>query len=310
MLGSAAAPTRLQRIRDSDLYLSFTSSRITVAAMLMLLGMVGAAFLAPWLTLQNPTNPAVLNLLDAHTPPVWYVRGSWQFVLGTDDQGRDMLAAILYGSRISLLVGCSAIAFAVLVGMPLGLIAGYFGGVVDAIIMRTADVQVSFPAFLVALLVDGVLRGLLPRHLHDQLAVYVLVFSIGVSGWVQFARTVRASTMVEKNREYVQAARVMGRKPRAILLAHILPNVLGPVLVIATIGLGVAILNEATLSFLGVGVPPTRPSLGTLIRIGGDFLFSGEWWVSIFPGLALGVLILAVNLLGDWLRDALDPKLR
>ena len=231
-------------------------------------------------------------------------------MLGTDDQGRDLYSAMLYGARISLLVGFASVLLAAVIGVTLGLVAGYAGGAVDATIMRIADIQISFPAILVALLIDGVLRGILPRDRHDELALYVLVFAIGASGWVQFARTVRGSTLVEKNKEYVQAARVIGVRPAAIVLRHVLPNAMGPVLVIATISLAVAILTEATLSFLGVGVPPTRPSLGTLIDIGQDFLFSGEWWIVVFPGVLLAALILAVNLLGDWLRDAFNPKLR
>ena len=192
--------------------------------------------------------------------------------------------------------------------MSLGLLSGYAGGRVDAFIMRLADVQLSFPAILIALLIDGVARVALPARLHADIAVYVLVLAIGVSGWVQYARTVRGSTLVEKNKEYVQAARVIGRHPIAIMLQHVLPNVIGPVLVIATIHLATAIITEATLSFLGVGVPPTTPSLGTLIRVGNEFLFSGEWWIAVFPGIALVVLVLSVNLLGDWLRDALNPE--
>ena len=262
------------------------------------------------ITPQDPFDPAQLDLLDAFTPPAWAPGGDWRFVLGTDDQGRDLYSAMLYGARISLLVGVASVLLAALVGVPLGLVAGYAGGAVDAAIMRIADVQISFPAILIALLIDGVLRGILPRDRHDDLALYVLVFAIGAAGWVQFARTARGSTMVEKNKEYVQAARVIGAPPAVILLRHVLPNVMGPVLVIATIGLAVAILTEATLSFLGVGVPPTRPSLGTLIDTGQDFLFSGEWWIAVFPGALLAALVLAINLLGDWLREALDPKLR
>lgn len=301
---------RAARVRDHDLYFSFTRSRITVVAAVVTAAVTLAALFAPLITPQNPFNPAELNLLDAFTPPAWAADGSWRFVLGTDDQGRDMYSAMLYGARISLLVGFASVLLAALIGVSSGLIAGYIGGTVDAVIMRIADVQISFPAILIALLIDGVLRGILPREQHDELALYVLVFAIGFSGWVQFARTVRGSTMVEKNKEYVQAARVIGVSPLFIMARHVLPNVMGPVLVIATIYLAVAILTEATLSFLGVGVPPTQPSLGTLIDIGQDFLFSGEWWIVIFPGALLATLILAVNLLGDWLRDALNPKLR
>jgi peptide/nickel transport system permease protein len=269
-----------------------------------------AALFAPLLASQNPFDPGALDLMDANTPPVWVEDGTWKFWLGTDDQGRDLFSAILYGSRVSLLVGFASVLFSVVLGVGLGLLAGYVGGTVDAVIMRIADVQISFPSILIALLIDGVARSVVPPELHERIAIPVLIFAIGISSWVQFARTVRGSTMVEKNKEYVQAARVIGRHPIAIMLRHVLPNVMGPVLVIATIGLAIAVLTEATLSFLGVGVPPTEPSLGTLIRIGNNFLFSGEWWIAIFPGITLATLVLAVNLLGDWLRDALNPKLR
>jgi len=245
----------------------------------------------------------------AFAPPAWIGPGTTGHLLGTDDQGRDMLSTILYGARISLGVGVAAVLFALALGITLGLVSGYFGGRIDAFIMRVADIQLSFPAILIALLVDGVARVVLPSS-HDEIAIPVLILSIGISGWVQYARTVRGSTMVEKGKEYVQAARVIGRHPLAIMLRHVLPNVMGPVLVIATIHIATAIITEATLSFLGVGVPPTRPSLGTLIRIGNEFLLSGEWWITLFPGIALVMLVLSVNLLGDWLRDALNPKLR
>jgi peptide/nickel transport system permease protein len=232
------------------------------------------------------------------------------YLLGTDNQGRDLLSAIMYGARISLGVGVAAVLFSMVLGVGLGLASGYVGGRLDAFIMRVADIQLSFPAILIALLIDGVARVALPREAHDEIAIYVLILAIGVSGWVQYARTVRGSTLVERNKEYVQAARVIGRSSASIMLRHVLPNVMGPVLVIATIHIATAIITEATLSFLGVGVPPTRPSLGTLIRVGNDYLLSGEWWITVFPGAALVVLVLSVNLLGDWLRDALNPKLR
>ena len=300
----------LQRLLDSDIWFSFKQSKVTVCAALVSTTMILAAAVAPLISLQNPFDPASLSLMDAFSPPVWLDEGTWAFPLGSDNQGRDLYSAILYGSRVSLLIGFSSVLLAMLVGVSLGLVAGYIGGVVDGIIMRVADVQISFPAILIALLIDGVMRAMLPGERHEEMVFYVLVLSIGLSQWVQFARTVRGSTMVERNKEYVQAARVIGVSRVMIMLRHILPNVMGPVLVIATISLAVAILTEATLSFLGVGVPPTEPSLGTLIRIGQDFLFSGEWWIVIFPGITLATLILAVNLVGDWMRDAFNPKLR
>ena len=248
--------------------------------------------------------------MDAFTPPVWAENGSWAFPLGTDNQGRDLYSAILYGSRLSLFIGFASVSLAMILGVTLGLVAGYLGGIVDVVIMRVADVQLSFPAILIALLIDGVARALLPNNRHEDVVVYVLVLAIGLSQWVNFARTVRGISMVERNKEYVLAARLIGISRPLIMLRHILPNTMGPVLVIATISMGVAILLEATLSFLGVGVPPTEPSLGTLIRIGQDFLFSGEWWIVIFPVAALVILVLSVNLLGDWLRDYFNPKLR
>lgn len=310
MLYAARITDLTHRFLDSDIYYSFKGSKVTVVAGIVTVIMMLSALFAPLISLQNPFDPGSLNLMDAFTPPVWQEEGTWSFPLGTDDQGRDLFSALLYGSRISLFVGFASVMLSMLIGVVLGLVAGYVGGAVDGVIMRIADIQISFPAILIALLIDGVLRGILPRDQHDELALWVLVFAIGISGWVNFARTVRGSTMVEKNKEYVQAARIIGIHPALIMVRHVLPNVMGPVLVIATVGLAVAILLEATLSFLGVGVPPTEPSLGTLINIGNNFLFSGEWWIIIFPGIMLATLVLAVNLLGDWLRDALNPKLR
>jgi len=283
---------------------------VTVAAALVALVIIAGAVLAPWIAPHDPFDPASLSLLDASNPPAWLAGGDWSFPLGTDNQGRDILSAILYGSRLSLMVGFSAVLLALLLGVTLGLFAGWRGGLADTIIMRIADVKLSFPAILIALLIDGVARGVLPRDAQSEIAPYVLIAAIALSFWVQYARTVRASTLVERGKEYIQAARVIGVHPAKIVLGHLLPNVIGPVLVIATINLALAILTEATLSFLGVGLPPTRPSLGTLIRNGNDYLFSGDWWISIFPGVVLAALILSVNLLGDWLRDAFNPKLR
>jgi len=300
----------VKRFFDSDLFYSYRRSPVTIIASILTLLIFICSIGAPLIAPQNPFDMASIDLMDSHIPPAWDVEGDDRFFLGTDDQGRDLFSAILYGSRISLLVGFSSVVFALILGVGLGLISGYMGGTLDAVIMRIAEVQISFPAILIALLVDGVLRTMIPDADTEHLAIAVLIFSIGISGWVQYARTVRSSTMVEKNKEYVQAARVIGIRPVLIMLRHILPNVMGPVLVIGTIHLAVAIVTEATLSFLGVGVPATQPSLGTLIRIGNDFLFSGEWWITIFPAIALAVLVLSVNLLGDWLRDALNPKLR
>jgi peptide/nickel transport system permease protein len=300
----------LAKLWDHDLAWSFRRSPVTVAAALVTLLCVAGAVLAPWIAPQDPFDLAALDLNDAFLPPAWSEGGRLAFLLGTDNQGRDILSTILHGARVSLVVGLASVLLALFLGVSLGLIAGYFGGRIDAFIMRVADIQLSFPAILIALLIDGVARIALSAAAHDALALAVLVVAIALSKWVDYARTVRGSTLVEKNKEYVQAARVIGRRPLAILLAHVLPNVMGPVLVIATINIGIAIITEATLSFLGVGVPPTTPSLGTLIRVGNEFLYSGEWWITIFPGAALVVLVLSVNLLGDWLRDALNPKLR
>jgi len=298
------------RFFDSDIWYSFKKSKVTVIAACITAILMLSAIAAPLIAPHTPFDPGSLDLMDASTPPAWYEDGTTKFLLGTDDQGRDIFSTILYGSRISIFVGFASMVLAMIIGITLGLLSGYMGGAVEAFIMRIADVQISFPAILIALLINGVAQTLLPGKRHDEMAVWVLILAIGVSNWVHFARTVRGSTLVEKNKEYVQAARVIGRRRATIMFRHILPNVMGPVLVIATIGLAIAILTEATLSFLGVGVPPTKPSLGTLIRIGQDFLFAGEWWIVIFPGIALAILVLAVNLLGDWMRDALNPKLR
>ncbi len=300
----------LRRLLDHDLTYSFLRSPLTVLAALVTAVIFVAAGFAPWLAPYNPFDPATLSLMDAFTPPAWIDGGSAAFVLGTDDLGRDMLSTIMHGSRISLAVGFCAVMLGMTMGVSLGVLSGYLGGWFELVVMRLADVQLTIPGILVALLVDGIARALLPRELHADLAIYVIIFAIGVSDWPQFARLTRSATLVEKRREYVEAARLIGIHPLAIMVRHILPNVMRSVLVLATVGLALAIIAEATLSFLGVGMPPTTPSLGTLIRVGNDFLFSGEWWITLFPTIALVTLVLAVNLLGDWLRDALNPKLR
>ena len=300
----------LHRFFDSDVFYSFRRSPVTVLAFIVTAIFFIGAFFAPFLAPHNTNDVSTLNLMNAFLPPVWMEGGTWEHTLGTDDQGRDVLSAIMFGTKVSLIVGFASVIFSVVLGVGLGLLSGYVGGRLDHVIMRIADIQLSFPAVLVALLLFGFAKTVLPQGTQDSAALIVLILAIGLSNWVQFARTVRGSTMVEKNKEYIQAARVIGRSPLSIMFKHVLPNVMGPVLVIATISLAIAILTEATLSFLGVGVPPTQPSLGTLIRFGNAFLFSGEWWMTIFPGVALVMLALSVNLLGDWLRDALNPKLR
>jgi peptide/nickel transport system permease protein len=301
----------IRRAADSDIWWSFKSSTLTVVAAVATLLIIVVAFLSPLLAPHTPFDPSTLSLSDGLKPPIFVgTDGDWSFPLGTDDQGRDVLSSIMYGTRLSLVVGLASVVVAMVMGIALGLISGYVGGAVDAVIMRIADVQLTFPAILVALLIDGIVRGLISVQRHDEIAVYVIVGAIGLSFWVQYARTVRGSVMVEKNKEYVQAARVIGLSPALIMVRHVLPNVTGPVLVIATLNLGLAIISEATLSFLGVGLPSTQPSLGTLIRLGNEVLQSGDWWITVFPGATLAALVLAVNLLGDWLRDALNPKLR
>jgi peptide/nickel transport system permease protein len=307
----APVPGFLARAWDSDFLWSFRHSPVAVVSSLVAVAMILAAVLAPWISPQNPFDPAQLDLMDGLTRPMTPNEISGRiFVLGTDPQGRDMYSAILYGSRVSLLVGFASVVFSMAIGITLGLAAGYLGGRTEALIMRIADIQLSFPAILVALLVFGIFRGVVPPAQQEQATLWVLIVAIGLSNWAQYARTVRATTMVEKSKVYVDAARLIGLKSFVIMIKHVLPNVTGPVLVIATINLALAIIEEATLSFLGVGMPPTQPSLGTLIRIGQQFLFSGELWILASPALALILLALSINLLGDWLRDVLNPRLR
>lgn len=303
-------PSLLARMLDSDVFASFKRSKVTmVAAFVVLVLFVGAAF-SPWLAPTNPFDPATVFLADSMIPPAWQDGGEARFMLGTDDQGRDLYSAILYGLRVSLIVGGLGCILAASIGITLGLLAGYLGGRVDSLIMRIADVQLTFPAILIALLIDGVVRGIFKGVSREDTAISVLVVSIGLSFWVQYARTIRGSTLVERNKDYVHAARLVGLPAPLIMLRHVLPNVIGPVLVILTINLGLAVITEATLSFLGVGLPATQPSLGTLISIGNKYLFSGDWWIVAFPSITLAALVLAINLLGDWLRDALNPRLR
>ena len=298
------------KIYDTDIGYSFFNSKLAVISstifFIILFCSVFAGIVAPY----NPFDPASVSLMDAFNPPVWSEGGSFSFILGTDQQGRDMFSTMIYGSRISLIVGFASIIFAMILGVFLGITAGYIGGRYEIIVMRLTDVQLTIPSILMALLVDGIARAIISQSMHDEMAIYVLIFAIGISEWPQFARVSRASTLVEKNKEYVSASRIIGLSNILIMFKHILPNILRPILVIATIGLALAIITESTLSFLGVGVPPTTPSLGTLIRFGNNFLFSGEWWITFFPAIFLIVLALSINLLGDWMRDALNPKLK
>jgi peptide/nickel transport system permease protein len=299
----------IKRGLDSDVGHSFRTSPTAIVAAVIAFICVFCAVFAPWVAPHNPFDLATLELSNARLPPAWTPEGSSNFLLGTDDQGRDILSALMYGARISLAVGLASVVLSVVIGVSFGLAAGFLGGWIDSVLMRLCDVMLSFPAILIALLIAGVGRALFPNA-HETLAFGVLIISITLTGWVQYARTVRGSTLVERNKEYVQAARVTGVAPLRIMRSHVLPNVMGPVLVLATIQVATAIITEATLSFLGVGAPPTSPSLGTLIRVGNDYLFSGEWWITIFPGAMLVLIALSVNLLGDWLRDALNPRLR
>lgn len=301
---------RLARIRKSDLWWSFWHHKSAVIAAGLLALLVVGAFAAPLFVPQNPFDPAQLSLMNAEYPPIWMEGSQWPYLLGTDTQGRDILSALLYGSRISILIGLASVALSLVAGISLGLVAGYFGGIVDNALMRVGDVLLSIPTILIAILVSAIVRELLPPSLRDIGAGGVLVLAIVLSAWVQYARTVRAQTAVERGKEYVQAAKLLRVPARRIMLRHILPNTLTPILVAATLNFGMAILTEATLSFLGIGMPASQPSLGTLIRLGNQFLFAGIWWVVIFPVLHLCLLVVAVNLLGDWLRDALNPKLR
>jgi len=304
-------PTRMQRLLASDFLFDFRRAPLAMLAASVVGFLFLVAILGPLVAPTNPFDPASLNLMNGFTPPMTANMFTGEsFVMGTDDQGRDLLSAIIYGLRVSLFVGVMSVLLAMGLGVSLGLMAGYVGGWIDNLIMRIADIQLTFPSILIAMLIFGVLRGIIPPDLRDEMAIFVLITAIGLSEWVPFARTVRATTLVEKEKEYVQAARLIGLRRTQIMWRHILPNVLGPVLVIATITLALAIIAEATLSFLGVGAPPTEPSLGTLIRIGQDYLFSGEWWILTFPAVTLLALALSVNLLGDWLKDTLNPRLK
>ena len=300
----------IRRLLDNDIAWSFLRSPTAMVAAAITLICLLLALFAPLIAPFDPYDPAQISLWDGKLPPAWVEGGQPQYLLGTDNQGRDMLSTMLYGGRLSIIVGIAAVCMGMVLGVGLGVLSGYLGGALDAVIMRAADVQLTIPGILLAILINGIARTLLPPDLRDELAIYVVIIAIGLTDWPQFARVTRGATLVEAQKEYVQAARVIGLPGWMIMWRHILPNVMRPVLVLATIGLALAIISEATLSFLGVGIPPTTPSLGTLIRVGQEYLFSGLWWITFFPAIVLVVLVFAVNLLGDWMRDALNPKLR
>ena len=309
-MAKSTTQSRWQRFLDNDVTWSFLHTPSAIVAACVTVIAVSAALAAPWIAPYDPFDPSQISLWDGKLPPAWVEGGSSTYLLGTDNQGRDMLSTILYGGRLSIVVGFVAVFLGMLLGVTLGVISGYLGGKVDAIIMRFADVQLTIPGILLAILINGIGRAILPIDMRDDFAIYVVIIAIGLTDWPQFARVARGATMVEAQKEYVQSARVIGMPGWLIMIRHILPNTLRPILVIATIGLALAVIAEATLSFLGQGIPPTTPSLGTLIRVGNEYLFSGLWWITLFPGIALVVLVFAVNLLGDWMRDALNPKLR
>ncbi len=307
---TAREPGRLARWLDSDVGWSFRRTPVAWLSALLLLILILTAFCAPLIAPQNPYDLKQIFIDKAELPPIWARDAEWPFLLGSDPQGRDVLSAILYGTRVSLIIGLASVIVSMGIGVTIGLLAGYHGGRIDNILMRIGDTVLSIPTLLMAILVSALFREMLPPPLREPFAAVVIVLSISLTNWVQYARTVRALTMVERRKEYVLAARIIKVSPARIMRRHILPNTLTPVMVAATLNLGLAILSEATLSFLGVGMPITQPSLGTLIRIGNQYLFPGSWWLIVFPALQLGLIVLSVNLLGDWLRDALNPKLR
>ena len=302
--------SRWQRFVDNDVLWSFIHNPGAMIAATIAVSLIIAAFAAPWIAPYNPFDPAQISLWDGKLPPAWTDGGNPHYLLGTDNQGRDMLSTILYGGRLSIVVGMASVFLGMLLGVSLGVISGYLGGPLDSVIMRIADVQLTIPGILLAILINGIGRAVLPLEMRQDFAIYVVIIAIGLTDWPQFARVARGATLVEAQKEYVQSARVIGLPGWLIMMRHILPNTLRPVLVIATIGLALAVIAEATLSFLGQGIPPTTPSLGTLIRVGNEYLFSGLWWITFFPAITLVILVFSVNLLGDWMRDALNPKLR
>jgi peptide/nickel transport system permease protein len=301
--------TAIRRFLSSRILYDLLRDPMAVTSLAIVLLLVGASFGAPLVAPHNPYDTATIDLMDSEIPPVWMEEGEPRFLLGTDSQGRDMLSTMLYGMRVSLLIGLGAVALQALLGIVIGLTAGYHGKRLDSFLMRLADVQLSFSTYMVAIFFGALFQTAFGMGMYERFAVPMLIAIIGFAEWPQYARTVRASVLAEKKKEYLEAARVIGLRPSRIMWRHILPNSMTPVLVISTVQVANAIMSEAALSFMGLGMPVTRPSLGSLIKAGFDYIFSGSWWITIFPGVALVVLILSINLLGDWLRDHLNPKL-
>ena len=298
-----------QRFRASYFFYSFKRDRVALVSFAVLAGLIVAGLLAPALSPYNPWDAESIDIMNSEIPPRWMDEGEAGFLLGTDVQGRDMFSTMLYGLRLSIFIGIGAVLLQALLGIVIGLTAGYSGGRTDALLMRIADIQLSFPYLMVAIFISAIFQVAFGIGRYEQLAVPLLIVIIGLAEWPVYARTVRASVLGEKNKEYVEAARVIGLSRPVIMFRHVLPNTLTSVLVISTIQVANAVMSEAALSFLGLGMPVTKPSLGSLIRSGFEYIFSGSWWITFFPGILLVLFVLVINLLGDWLRDVLNPKL-
>lgn len=301
--------SRWQRFLASDFFYHFKRDKTAIVSFIVLLLFILAAIFAPLLAQNNPYDLALIDIMDSELPPFWLDGSDPRFWLGSDEQGRGIYSTIIYGLRTSLLIGAFAVALQMLIGVVVGLVSAYYGGWVDNLLMRFADVQLSFSTLMVAIIVSAIFKTAFGAQFFAENAVMILVLIIGIAEWPQYARTIRATALAEKSKEYVEAARVMGFKPLRIMFRHILPNCLSPILVISTVQIANAIMSEAALSFLGLGMPPDKPSLGSLISNGFEYINSGSWWITLFPGIVLVVLVLVVNLLGDWLRDVFNPKL-
>lgn len=304
----ALAPSNWQRFKSSDFVYYFKKDKVAITSFIVFAFILLMAISSPVIAPTNPYDLTSIDIMDSELPPVWMEDGDKRFLLGTDEQGRDILSTILYGSRLSLTIGFLAVGLQLVLGIIIGLSAGYFGGKIDSFLMRFADVQLSFSTMMVAIIVSAIFKTTFGTEFYSQYAVIMLVVIIGFAEWPQYARTIRASVLAEKKKEYVEAALVMGFRAPKIMFRHILPNCLSPILVISTVQIANAIMSEAALSFLGLGLPVEQPSLGSLISMGFNYIFSGAWWITAFPGLVLITLVLVINLLGDWLKDMFNPK--